>query len=691
MADLLFELFSEEIPARMQRPALAALQANLEKALNEARLSYSSLTGFVTPRRIAFLVNGLPSTQPDLNIERKGPKTSAPDQALEGFLRSTGLTKDQLEVRGEGKDACYFAVIEEKGKPSEGALTSILTQLIATHTWPKSMRWNDHSCNWVRPLQNICCIFDGAILPVQYGPVSANNLTFGHRFMAPEAIEISKASDYEQLLKNAKVIVDSEKREEIIRAEMAALAQKSGLSVTDDPALYEEVAGLVEWPVILMGSIDNGYMDLPQEVLRSEMRNHQKYFSLEDANGAMAAKFLITSNLIAQDNGNAITHGNERVLRARLADGRFYWDQDRKKALSDWAAGLKDVVFHAKLGSMAYRVERIKEMAGYLCDFVPGVDKKHALRAAALAKADLVTGMVGEFPELQGVMGRYYAIEQKEAPEIADAILDHYLPLGPTSPCPTEPTAAVVALSDKLDMLAGLFAIGEKPTGSKDPFALRRAALGVIRIILENELRIPLHKAFTQALSHYINLENKTGSNHEIADDLLAFFLERFKVMLKGDGIRHDIVTAVFANEHSDDLTVLLRKVKALSGFLTSEDAPDLLAAYNRANNIVQIEAKKDKQAFDAEPKVELLEQDEEQKVFSALNEMAKAITLHLSEENYESAFQSASALRQPMDAFFEKVTVNANDNNLRHNRLLLLAKASRELHKLADFSKIEQ
>lgn len=728
MADLLFELFSEEIPARMQRPALSTLQERLAKALEEARLEHGGIRGFVTPRRLAFIVTGLPEAQPDLKIERKGPKADAPEQALQGFLRSTGLSKDQLEVRGEGKAACYFAVIEEKGKPTAEALKPLLEELIAGYTWPKSMRWNDHAESWVRPLQNICCLLDDKVIPVGFGPVAAGNRTYGHRFMAPEAITLKKPSEYEAKLEAAKVIADSGKREAMIAEQMQAAARKLKLEVVEDSALLEEVTGLVEWPVVLVGTIDPDYMDLPPEVLRSEMRNHQKYFNLQqplpvgevDADKPkaqtaagegkkpspgsqdsptspsgrgvqMADKFLITSNLIASDGGKAIIAGNERVLRARLADGRFYWDQDRKKPLSDWAKGLEDVVFHAKLGHMAYRVIRMTGLAELLTQYVPNGDVKAVHRAAQLAKADLTTGMVGEFPELQGIMGRYYALEQSEAPHIADAIRDHYLPLGPTSPCPTEPTAIAVALADKLDTLAGMFAIGEKPTGSKDPFALRRAALGVIRLILENKLRLPLHRAFLDALEQYLNLEGKTQSNHELADELLQFCLDRLVAMLKGEGMRHDVVAAVLAGNPGDDLTAIMQRVHALNGFLRQKEAQNLLAAYSRANNIVRIEVKKDKQAYDNDPEPGLLQQPEEKTVYEQLGKVAGQIETHLQKEAYEAAFSAAGTLRGPMDAFFDKVTVNADDEKLRRNRLCLLAKVSRELNRLADFEKIEK
>lgn len=690
MADLLLELFSEEIPARMQCAASEALQAELIKTLSEIRLTHGTIQAYFTPRRIAFIVPSLPAAQPDIEVERKGPATNAPEAAIEGFLRSTGLTKEQCETRLIGKQECYFAVIKEQGKPTAEALVPLINKIIAGYTWPKSMRWGAYEQSYVRPLQNICCLLDGTVIPVAFAHITANNKTFGHRFMAPAEITLKSPADYEAALEKAFVIADADKRKKLISDTMNATASKLSLEVVEDAALLEEVTGLVEWPVILQGRIGDNFMDLPPEVLRSEMRNHQKYFNLKKANAeGIAPEFLLASNLIASDGGKAIVAGNERVLRARLADGRFYWDQDRKKPLTDWAKGLENMIFHAKIGHMAFRVERIEILAKELCKFVPAADAKKVQRAATLCKADLTSGMVGEFPEVQGIMGRYYALAQKEPQEVADAIRDHYLPLGPQSPCPTEPTAYVISLADKLDSLAGLFAIGDKPTGSKDPYALRRAALGVIRIILENKLRLPLKSVLGHALSNYINLATKTQDNAETLADLLGFFADRLKVMLKDQGLRHDLVASVLT-EDEDDLLRAKMRADALGSFAASEDGKNLLAAYKRAANILRIEEKKDNMQYNAEPDAALLQVTEETALHSVLSAIAEKLPALLKAENYEPAMATLATLRVPVDTFFDKVTVNAEDAALRKNRLLLLGKITRLMQSVADFGVIE-
>lgn len=709
MSDLLFELFCEEIPARMQRPAEEALSEKLAKMLEEARLEYEEIQSFVTPRRLAFLVSGLPENQPDQQIERKGPKVDAPEQAIEGFLRSTGLSKDDLEVRTVGKHDTYFAVIEEEGKATEDALHPLLEELIKGYTWPKSMRWGDYPESWVRPLQNICCLLGRDVIPVTYGPLRANNRTYGHRFLAPEKITISNPSDYESILEAAHVIADRKKREQMILEQMHETAVNYRLAILKDDALLEEVTGLVEWPVILGGEIDNDYMDLPLEVLRSEMRNHQKYFNLvytdvkqkkTDTNpeesfvkeGELADKFLITSNLKAQDGGGAIIEGNERVLRARLADGRFYWDQDRKQPLSDWGKSLETMIFHAKLGTMSYRVERIRTLAAELCQYIDGAEKKTVQHAAQLAKADLTTGMVGEFPDLQGVMGRYYALDQGESEEVADAIRDHYLPMGRESKIPTAPTSVAVALADKIDSMAGLFAIGEKPTGSKDPFALRRAAIGIINILIENKLHLPLHKIFDSAINNYINLESKKGSTHDIAIELVQFCRERFRNVMRDAKIRHDHLEAVMrVDAEQDDFYLLAEKISSLIEFFKDqpEKAQSLLAASNRVFNILSAERKKGNDIADAvDPS--LFQDQAEKDLWASMNEIRGLTSKAIEDGTYTKAFETLAIPSELIDTFFDKVTVNAENPNLRKNRLSMLANINKELLQLADFSVIE-
>ena len=669
MPSLLLELFSEELPAGMQPKAESWLRENLTKALKAAKLEHGEVHTFRTPRRIAMIVDGLPEKQPDVSEERKGPATNAPDQALNGFLKSTGLSKEKLEIRElKGKDY-YFAVIKQQGKATAEALKEIIEKLLGELPWQKSMRWGDYSLNWARPLQNICCLLDSETIALQFAHLTANNLTYGHRFHAPEAITLNSPAEYEATLEKAYVIADGLKREAKIKADIEAQAAKSNLTVMDDPALLREVTGLVEWPVILEGEIDDRFMDLPPEVMRSEMRNHQKYFTLLEADGAAANRFLITSNIEASDGGEAVTAGNERVLRARLSDGQFFYHKDQEQSLDEWSEKLKSITFHAKLGSIADKVERVTKIAEQLAHFIPDADVESVKRAATLCKADLPTGMVGEFPELQGTMGRYYATAQKESAEVADAIRGHYLPFGDGAPA-SKPTSIAVALADKIDTLTSLFLVGEIPTGSKDPFALRRAALGIIRTILFNKLNLPLDRF--------------------IADEKVQNFLyERLRGELKGPshGYRYDIIEAVLANTTDIDFLRLTRKVEALQKFMESNDASALLTAYGRAANILAKSADKSQ----SKVSTELLEKMEEKALYEAMESTSSAVSVHLTAEAYGEALTSFAQLRQPVDAFFENVTVNADDEKLRQNRLTLLSELIKNMQNIADFSQIQQ
>ena len=650
MPDLLLELFSEEIPARMQADALEHLTRTLVQELKKSGFSDgAAISGFVTPRRIAAIVPGLAAAQPDVTTELKGPKTNASDAALEGFLKKNNLKKSDLAER----DGVYFATVHQKGKPTADVLKTIIEKMLAEFPWPKSMRWGAGDVTWVRPLHSILCLFDGKVVPVAFGGVKAGNVTYGHRFLNPEKITVTNPADYENLLEKAHVIANRDKRKaEILKQAEKAVAAKE-LTIKKDEGLLEEVTGLVEWPVMLMGSINAKFMDLPPEVLSTVMRKHQKYFSLlknrdveiercEDVKRTsshlhiltssqhLAPHFLIAANMETKDAGKAIVAGNERVLRARFSDARFFWDQDCRKPLGEWAKGLKDVTFHAKLGTVAGKVERIKALALALVPYVdPGLKRADVERAAELCKADLTTGMVGEFAELQGIMGRYYALKQNEDAAVADAIRDHYKPQGPGDSVPHTPVAICVALADKLDTLVSMFAIGEKPTGSKDPFALRRAALGIIRIILENNLRLPLRTCFTMPPAVAIALHkanekltqkteaklHQSPASHQIGkyltinetayedvDDaapsnltamLYDFFIDRLKVQLKDSGIRHDVINAVVA-DGDDDLVRIVARAKAVQEFLNTDDGKNLLAAYKRAANILAIEEKKD-------------------------------------------------------------------------------------------------
>lgn len=720
-SDFLLELFSEEIPARMQVDALAYLQTSLQKCLGVV-----ASEGFVTPRRLAVIINNLPITQPDITTELKGPKIDAPEAAINGFLKKNNLTLAQLEKR----DGVYFATTHQKGKPTAEILKTIIEEILAKFPWPKSMRWGSGSAVWVRPLKSILCIFDGKIVPVEFAGIEAGNITYGHRFLAPDAITINKPEEYEIALEKACVIADRDKRKALIASQIESIAKHKSLITKPDLALLEEVVGLVEYPQILVGKIDDKFMDLPPEVLTMVMRSHQKYFALQNAEGCLSSHFLITSNMQTDDNGNAIIAGNERVLRARFADARFFWDADRKKPLSEWAEGLKTVTYHAKLGTVADKVERIGVIAKQLLGIQDSgfrVQEELVLCAVELCKADLVTGMVGEFAELQGIMGRYYAMAQGEPQAIADAIRDHYKPQGAGDNVPTAPVSICVALADKLDTLISMFAVGERPTGSKDPFALRRAALGVIRIILENNLRIALKPLFAFQPIRTIALnkaheklvkktekklhdpefaEHKIGkylsvsetAYEDIPEDaaeklvasLLDFFHDRLKVQLKDSGIRHDVISAVIA-DGDDDLVRIVVRAKALQEFLQAENGANLLAAYKRAANIVAIEEKKDNISYKpARPNLSALQEPEEVGLASLLEATANEPIFLKTKEKFTEAMDKLANLRKPLDLFFEKIMVNCEDKTLRIARLNLLAQVRDTMDSIADFSKIE-
>jgi glycyl-tRNA synthetase beta chain len=671
MPELLLELLSEEIPARMQVKAADDLLRLVTERLAAAGLPVKDARAFSTPRRIGLVIGDLPAAQPDLREEKKGPRVGSPDKAVEGFLKGAGLTSlDQCEKRDTGKGEFWFAIVERKGRPTRDLLPVLLAGSVADLPWPKSMRSGAGTVRWVRPLHSILCRFDGAAVPFPFGTVASGDTTFGHRFLAGGAFAVSDFADYRAKLKAAHVLLGRDERIAVIKTGLAGLAAQNGMVPVEDAGLLEEVAGLVEWPVPLLGRIDDAFMDVPREVLTTSMRVNQKYFTFNRPDGSMAPYFGVIANMIADDGGIQIVAGNEKVLRARLSDARFFWDQDRKVRLDSRIEALKGIVFHARLGSVHDKVQRVAKLAHALSVQVPGADADLCERAALLAKADLTSGMVGEFPELQGVMGRYYARNDGEAAAVAEAIAEHYSPLGPNDRVPIAPVSVVVALADKIDTLTGFFAIDEKPTGSKDPFALRRAALGVIRIVLENGLRLPLRG---------------TG----MGDDLLAFFADRLRVYLRDQGARHDLVSAVFA-KGDDDLVRIVRRVEALGAFLGSEDGRNLLAAYRRAANILRIEEKKEGRAFSGAVDTVLLRAPEEQVLVTQLDEASAAAAQALAAEDFAAAGSAFAAVRGPVDAFFEKVTVNAAESDLRENRLRILARIKGELEQLADFSQIE-
>lgn len=688
MAELLLEIFSEEIPARMQARAAEDLQRLVTDGLGKNGLSFDGVRSYVTPRRLVLVIEGLPVAGPDVSEEKRGPRVGAPEQALNGFLASTGLALDQLEQRDTGKGVFYFAVINKKGRPTVDAAKDVIEAAMAEFPWPKSQRWGANSVRWVRPLQSILCLFDGAVVPVSFGPISAGNVSRGHRFLAPAEFTVKDFADYAEKLAEAQVVLDPTERRHAILSQAEAAATREGLSLRVDDGLLAEVTGLVERPNVLVGSIDDKFMGVPQEVLITSMRAHQKYFSLMNGD-KLAPRFLVVSNMDAADGGKAIVAGNERVLRARLSDAAFFWDTDRKHRLDSRLPKLAERLFYAKLGTMADKVERMKVLARHLTAFVGGANAADAERAAELSKADLSTEMVGEFPELQGIMGRYYALNDGEKPAVADAIAEHYSPLGPSDSVPTAPLSVCASLADKIDSLVGFFGIDEKPTGSKDPFALRRAALGVIRLVVENGLRLPLFTLFQFAHAQY-KPGTLSGDPKRVAEDLMEFFADRLKVHLREKGVRHDLVNAVFALGDEDDLVRLLARVDALGDFLGSDDGANLLVAYRRAANIVRIEEKKDATSYAGPADAALLQQDEEKALHQALAEVRTAAGHALKAEKFADAMAALARLRRPGDAFFDKVTVNTNQPEIRVNRLKLLAEIGAAMGEVADFSKIE-
>ncbi len=672
MPELLLEIFSEEIPARFQRKAADELKKAVTGALVEAGLVYEGARAFVTPRRLALTVAGIPARSPNLREEKKGPRVGAPQQAIDGFLKAAGLSSiDEAKIESDPKKGeFYVAHIDRKGEDAATLLAGILPRIVTTFPWAKSMQWGHGGLSWVRPIRAITATFgseteEPVVIPFATNTVSSGQTTYGHRFLAPEPIRVKRFDDYVQALERAKVVLDIDRRKDIIRADADNLAFAQGLTVIHDEGLLEEVAGLVEWPVVMMGSFDESFLKVPEEVIIATIRANQKCFCLRDASGKLANKFLLTANNIASDGGEAIVAGNERVIRARLSDAKFFYETDLKLPLEHGLPKLEESVFHAKLGTQFQRVERLVKLAADIAPKV-GADVELAKRAAMLAKADLTTGMVGEFPELQGLMGRYYALAQGETGQVANAIADHYKPLGPTDKVPAEPVAIAVALADKLDLLTGFWAIDEKPTGSRDPFALRRAALGVIRIVTDNSLSFPL----------------------QVEPDLLAFFHDRLKVSLREAGARHDLVDAVLTAD-SNDILEITRRVEALSALLDTDDGKNLLAGYRRAANILAAEEKKDGRSYDAVSDQSKFVMDEEMALASAIKSVDAEAAAKARANDYKGAIGALATLRGPVDAFFDKVLVNDPDAGVRANRLHLLAALRNTMHIVADFSKI--
>ena len=698
MPELLLELFSEEIPARMQAKAADDLRRMVTDKLVAEGLVYEGAKAFATPRRLALTVHGIPARQPDLKTERRGPKIGAADAAVQGFLKATGLQSlDEAKIQRDPKGDFYIALIEKPGRPAIDVIAEILPVIIRTFPWPKSMRWGARSgkpgsLSWVRPLHAITATFgleteEPDVVTFSVDGIEAGQTTYGHRFMAPAAINVRRFEDYEAKLKAAKVILDPQARKDIILADAKELAFAQGLELVEDQVLLDEVSGLVEWPVVMMGSFEKEYLAIPDEVIRATIRNNQKCFVVRDAKtGKLTNKFVLTANIEAPDGGNTIVAGNERVIRPRLSDAKFFYETDLKTKLEDRLPKFEQIVFHEKLGTQAARIKRIERLAAEIAPLV-GADVAKATRAAHLAKADLLTEVVGEFPEVQGLMGKYYALAQGEDASVAAACEEHYKPQGPADRVPTDPVSVAVALADKIDTLVGFWAIDEKPTGSKDPYALRRAALGVIRLIAENTLRLSLMKLAASALS---GLSVKPADAQKIPSDLLAFFADRLKVQLREQGARHDLVDAVFALGGQDDLLMIVRRVEALGKFLESDDGKNLLAGIKRASNILGIEEKKDKRSFDGAPDAALYSLGEEKALAKAIGEVKAEASAAVAKEDFAAAMSAMAKLRPPVDAFFEKVRVNDEDAKVRENRLKLLNEIRSATRAVADFSKIQ-
>ena len=694
MPDILLELFSEEIPARMQARAAQDLRRLITEGLVEAGITYEGAAAFATPRRLCLTVSGALAQSPTLREERKGPRVDAPQKAIEGFLRATGLSREQLEIRDEKKGQLYFAILERPGRAVGDILAEVLEHCIRNFPWPKSMRWGSGSLRWVRPLHSILCILHDesgtSTVPLQIDHLVSGNTTRGHRFMAPDAFTVTSFDDYVAKLRRAHVILDAESRAEQIWADAQNQAFALGLEVVPDPALLAEVAGLVEWPVVLVGDIAKDFSELPAEVLQTSMREHQKFFSLRDPATGQIEKFVTVANRETVDQGATILAGNQKVLFARLSDAKFFWQNDLRKiakdGMAEMAAGLSNVTFHNKLGSQADRVQRIAALAREIAPLV-GAEPAQAALAATIAKADLQSEMVGEFPELQGVMGLYYARKSGLPPEVATACAEHYAPLGPKDTVPDAPVSIAVALADKIDTLCGFWAIDEKPTGSKDPFALRRAALGVIRLVLNNALRLDLLEIFQKASANFATL---SGASDTFQSDLLTFFHDRLKVHLRDQGLRHDVIDACLAMAHNDDLLLLVNRATALSDFLKTEDGTNLLQGFKRANNILTAEEKKDGVAYEGAPEMRFAEDASETALFDALDRAETAIRSAADAEDFAAAMAAMAALRQPIDAFFTAVQINCENQIVRRNRLCLLNRIREVMAPVARFELLD-
>ena len=700
MPDLLIELFSEEIPARMQARAADDLKKLVTNGLVDAGLTYASAAAFSTPRRLTLTIEGMLDASQSLVEERKGPKADAPEKAIEGFLRGAGLTRDQLEERDTPKGKILFAMISKPGRPAAEIVAEVLETTIRTFPWPKSMRWGSGSLRWVRPLHSILCILsaeDGAqVVPLTVDGITAGDTTRGHRFMAPDTITVSNFEDYSAKLKRAFVVLDPAERRDTIWNDATNMAFANGLEVVEDAGLLAEVAGLVEYPVVLMGQIGEDFLGLPPEVLQTSMKEHQKFFSVRNPKTGRIERFVTVANRTTADDGATILAGNEKVLSARLSDAKFFWENDLRIAQSDagmqtWVDRLSNVTFHNKLGTQAELISRMEALAGELAPMV-GANADEARAAARFAKADLSSEMVYEFPELQGLMGSYYAKAAGKSDAIAAAAQDHYAPLGPSDDVPTAPVSIAVALAEKIDKLTGFWAIDEKPTGSKDPFALRRAALGVIRILVENDISLSIKNDGFKVSNTILTTSLKLSSEGITArlNDLLSFLHDRLKVYLKDQGVRHDIIDACIAMDGNDDLTLLVKRAKALSETLKTDDGENLIQGFKRANNILSQAEDADGVEYSFGADIKFAETEEERALFAALDTAEAQIKPAMEAQHFGTAMSAMAFLRGPIDAFFDAVQVNSDNATIRRNRLNLLSRIRTICSSVADLTKID-
>ena len=685
MPQFLLEILSEEIPARLQTRAAADLKRLVCSGLSLKGLIVTEQAyAFVTPRRLVLMITDLPILAPLMRKERRGPHIDAPKSSIEGFLKENAITLTQAKTRQTPKGTFYFVLTEQKGGMTATLLQQVVESTLADFPWPRSMRWGNTRERWVRPIRRILCIFNKVIVPVRFAGMSASNMSEGHKFLAPEEFPVCEFHCYEQSLRKAYVILDSAERVKSIRQQAQKIAVAEGLTVREDDSLLSEIAGLVEWPVVLLGSIDKENMKIPKEVISIIMRNYQKLLVLLDFNKNISSKFIIVSNVKTSDNCQSIINNNEKVLQARLADAKFFWEQDCCKPLRHWGNKLTERIFHARLGTLADKVRRMRELASGVAQYVPKAEIALVDQAIVLAKADLSTGMVGEFPELQGTMGRYYAWKDGEVPEVCNAIAEHYLPLGQRDSCPSAPVSVCVALADRIDTLVGFWTINEKPTGSKDPFALRRAVLSGMRLILENGLRIPLLAIFRKSAALYHSSETFD------AFSLLRFFTDRLKTHLQEKSVRHDLVAAVLSSGQDDDLVRLRSRVYALVNFIDTQDGMNLLVAHRRAISIVRIEKEKNGLTYNEPVDVTLLGESAECALEAQLVAVAKICNDAIKAEQFHYAMQALSQLRVPIDRFFNTVTINSNNSRLKENRLRLLSHIGTVMGTVADFAKIE-